>query len=701
MDPIVTLEFFSEIDFLRDLPDLSFLYENANHGFYHEGDLLFKEGEIGDVMYIVTSGHLEIFKENRTLAKRTKGEYIGEMALLGNKIRSASARAITDVKTIEIHEKHFLELLSRNPQAFLPLFQTLAHRWKEDLGIIDSDNIELKKQIQLNKKYSRLLDDTFNEIFILEKDTYRIIQANTKASENLGFTADEMSKTIFSDIFVDLNWEELNLRFANLINKKQVQVSFESESKRKDGTTYPVEIRIQYFELEDPPLIYAIVEDISNKKAMELHIKELAFYDSLTRLPNRNLIKDRFKIMLARAKRAGTKVAILSMDLDNFKTINDSLGHEAGDQILIQIANRFEGTVMRKEDTFGRLGGDDFIILLPNLDDENFAVKMAQRVIDIMKQPLELKGKQFHSNFSIGIALFPDDGSDIETLFKNSDIAMYQAKKSGGHSYQLYNSSMHDKIVSRLALEQDLRKAITNKEFEVYYQPKVNLTTGKIDGLEALIRWHHSGGKNISPAVFIPIAEESRIINMIGEFTFATACRQIREWCQKYGEAVKIGINLSGKEFDQPNLVEKMHEVIKSENIDPKYLEIEVTETAVMTNIQSAIDILEEFRSLGIQISIDDFGAGYTSLGYLKKLPVDTLKIDQSFIRDCTDKSNAAIIQGIITISQKMGFKTIAEGVETQEQHDFLKALECNQFQGYLCSKALPSDEIAKLIWPD
>jgi EAL domain-containing protein (putative c-di-GMP-specific phosphodiesterase class I) len=260
---------------------------------------------------------------------------------------------------------------------------------------------------------------------------------------------------------------------------------------------------------------------------------------------------------------------------------------------------------------------------------------------------------------------------------------------------------MHDKIISRLALEQDLWKAIKNKEFQMYYQPKVNLQTEKIEGLEALIRWHRPDGKHISPAVFIPIAEQSRLIHKLWEWTFETTCGQIQEWCQKYGDAIKIGVNLSGRQFEQPDLVEQVKNIIIAEGIHPKYLEIEVTETAVMTNVQVAIDVLEKFREFGIQISIDDFGSGYTSLGYLKKLPIDTLKIDQSFIRDCTDNSNLAIIQGIITISQKMGFRTIAEGVETQEQHDFLQNLECNQFQGYLCSKALPAQEIERLIWPE
>lgn len=699
MNKETTLEFLEKVDFLKSLPGLDTLSANCKEGFLPKGTFLFKEGDTGEAMYIITSGSLEVFKENRVIANRTNGEYIGEMALLGNKIRSASVRATTDVQTIEISKEYFLNFLSVNPVAFLPLFQTLASRWKEDLKTIDSDNLELKNQIKLNQRFSRLLDDTVNEIFIMKPDTYQIIQANAKASQNLGYTLTELSNIRFNEVFQDLSWGGLNEKFKNLINKKQAQVSFESQNKRKDGSSYPVEVRVQYFEVEGPPLIYAIVEDISDKKAMEAHIIQLAFYDSLTELPNRNLIKDRLDIMLARALRTKTKIAVLFMGLDNFKTVNDSLGHEAGDQFLIQVANRF-GKPLRKEDTFGRLGGDEFMILLPYLKNENFAAKMAQRVLDIMERPVELKGKQFHSNFSIGVAIFPQDGTDIETLFKNSSIAMYQAKESGGHAYRLYETSMHDKIIARLTMEQGLRKALKNKEFELHYQPKVNLKTGEVEGLEALIRWHHPDGKEVSPEVFIPIAEESKIIHMIGEWTFMEACRQIREWQQKFGSAVKVGVNLSGKQFDQPDLVEKINNIIKSEGIDPKYLEIEVTETAIMTNIEEAIDALKQFKESGIQVSIDDFGSGYTSLGYLTKIPINTLKIDQSFIRDCTDSGNMAIIQGIIAISQKMGFQTIAEGVETQEHHDLLKNLGCDQFQGYLYSKALPAKEIVHLIFP-
>ncbi|MBC8286631.1 MAG: EAL domain-containing protein [Nitrospinae bacterium] len=699
MNNKTTLEFLEKVDFLKNLPGLDTLATNCKEEFLPQKAFLFKEGDIGEAMYIITSGSLEVFKENRVIANRTSGEYIGEMALLGNQIRSASARATTDVQAIEIRKEYFLSFLSTNPMAFLPLFQTLTSRWKEDLKNINSDNLELKNQIKLNQRFSLLLDDTVNEIFILNPDTYQIIQANLKSSQNLGYTREELSNTTFNETFQDLSQGELSEKLQNLVKKKQAQVSFENQHKRKDGSNFPVEVRIQYSEIEDPPLIYAIVEDISDRKAMENHIKHLAFYDSLTELPNRNLIKDRLNIMLAQATRTNTKVAILFMGLDNFKNVNDSLGHEAGDQFLVQVANRFEKP-LRKEDTFGRLGGDEFIILFPALKNENFVAKLAQRVLDIMDQPLELKGKQFHSTFSVGVAIFPQDGKDIETLFKNSSIAMYQAKESGGNAYRLYESSMHDKIMSRLTLEQDLRKALKNKEFELHYQPKVSMRTGEIEGLEALIRWNHPDGKEISPAVFIPIAEESQIINKIGEWTFIEACRQIREWQQKYDSAVKIGVNLSGRQFDQPNLVEKINSIIKSEGIDAKYLEIEVTETAIMSNIKEAIEALKQFRELGIHISVDDFGSGYTSLGYLTKLPINTLKIDQSFISGCTDSSNIAIIQGIIAISQKMGFQTIAEGVETREQLNLLKSLGCDQFQGYLFSKPLPAREIVHLIWP-
>lgn len=695
----ITLNFLQKISIFKNLPGLSTLAQSCNDVYLSDGDLLFKEGQTGNTMYIIASGVLEIFKENRVIAQRTVGEHIGEMALLGNKIRSASARASSHVELIEIHENTFMQYLSSHPQAFLPLFQTLSGRWQEDLEHIDSDNLKLKKQIKLNERFSRLLDDTVNEIFILEQDTYRITQANAKASQVRGYASDELTGTRFNDILQNFSWNDLNNSFQNIINGKQAQLSFESKSKKKSGETYPVEVRIQYLDLGDSPLIYAIVEDISDKKAMEIHIKKLAFYDSLTGLPNRNLIKDRLNIMLSSAKRSDKKVGILHMSLDKFKEVNDFLGHAGGDQFLIHVAHRFD-EALRKEDTFGRWGGDEFILLLPGLEDECYAAKMAQRAIDIMEQPVELLGKQFSLNFSIGVVFFPKDGLDIDNLFKNSDIAMYKAKEGGGQAYRMYEESMNKEIIHRLNLEQDLRNAANNNEFEMYYQPKTNLVTDKIEGLEALIRWHRPDGKNVSPAEFIPLAEESRLIHKIGEWTFVSVCKQIHEWHQKFGDCVRIGINLSGKQFEQPGLIENFKSIIKSEKVDPKYLEIEVTETAVMTNIKGAIHILEQFRELGVRISLDDFGSGYTSLGYLKLLPIDTLKIDQSFVSNCMDNSNLAIIQGIIAISQKMGFKTIAEGVETKEQHDFLKKETCDQFQGYLCSKPLPAKEIEKLIWP-
>ena len=698
MSTDITLRFLQSTSIFNNLPGLGTLAQNCNSIYLSKGDLLFKEGQSGNTMYIIASGSLEIFKENRVIAKRSTGEHIGEMALLGDKIRSASVKALSHVELIEIDDKNFLQFLSQHPEAFLTLFQTLSGRWKEDLDNFDSDNLKLKKQIQLNEKLSRLLDDTINEIYILEQSTYRIKQVNAKASQNRVYSQAELSGTLFNEIFEKLSWEEINQRFQNIINGVQAQVSFETQALKKDGGIFPVEVRIQYLAIDDPPMIYAIVEDISTKKALIDHIKKLAFYDTLTGIPNRNLIKDRLNIMLASAKRSNQKVALLHIGLDKFKEVNDSLGHEAGDKFLIQVAKRFDNA-LRKEDTFGRWAGDEFILLLPALENESYAAKMAQRIIDIMKQPVELLDKVFHLNFSIGIVFFPKDGSEIDTLFKYSDIAMYKAKESGGHAFRIYEESMNNEILFRLNLEQELRKAIENNEFEMYYQPKVSLKTGEVEGLEALIRWNRPDGKTISPEVFIPLAEESRLIHLIFDWTFESTCKQIREWCQKYGNCVRIGINLSGKQFEQPDLANKLKTVLNSFEVDTKYLEIEVTETAVMTNIKKAIHILEQLKSLGIQISLDDFGSGYTSLNYLRILPIDTLKIDQSFVRDCMEISNLAIIQGILAISKKMEFKVIAEGVETKEQHDFLKKEACDQFQGYFFSKPLPARDIEELIW--
>ncbi len=688
------MQHLKKVDFLKDLPGLESLAENCQATNLFPNDFLFKEGETGESMFIITEGCLEVIKENRTIALRAEGEYIGEMALLGNQTRSASIKATSNVKAIEIKENVFKSFLISNPEALLPLVKTLALRSKQELEILASDNRELETQKKINKRFNRILDDTVNEIYILDPDTYKVIRANLKASTNLGYPLNKFGNFFFNGLFSDFTWDELNAHIQTLLNNEQAQASFAGQLKRKDGSTYPVEVRIQYLDTEEPAQFFAIVEDITERKTMEDHIKQLAFYDTLTDLPNRNLLKDRMQVMLEHAKRYDKKFAALYMDMDNFKAVNDALGHDAGDQFLKSVTKRLK-ECLRKEDTLGRMSGDEFIILLPNLNDEKDASNLAQKINSIMESPFLIANKEIFSNFSIGVSYYPDDGNDIATLLKNADIAMYRAKEVGGHTYQLFTESMNEKINKRMTMEQNLRQALDNDELKLYYQPKVD-EKGTLSSLEALIRWPQPEGKMISPGVFIPIAEESRIIGLIGKWVIIEACKQIQEWKTKFGRSIKVAVNVSGKQFEQTDLVKDIKEVLETAKIDPSLLEVEVTETAMMRDIDSVISVLDKLKEFGVQSSIDDFGSGYTSLGYLKKFPVHSLKIDQSFIHGFKDKSNQAIIEGIITICKVMGLEVVAEGVETEEQLEYLKTLKCDIYQGYLFYKPLPADEVAK-----
>ncbi len=697
MDKQAIMQHLKKVDFLKELPNLENLAKYCSITSLPPNDFLFKEGDEGKSMFIISEGCLEVLKEDRVIARRTEGEYIGEMALLGNQPRSASIKAVSSIRAIEISGDAFKSFLSANPETLLPLIKTLALRSKEELEILASDNRELVNQKKINKRFNRILDDTVNEIYFLDPNTYKISRANLKASNNLGFTLSELENFYFNGLFSNFTWDDLHKHIQTLLNNEQAQVTFTGELKRKDESTYPVEVRIQYLDTEEPAQFFAIVEDITAQKQMEDHIKQLAFYDTLTELPNRNLIKDRLQHMQAHANRQNYKFAVLFMDMDNFKAVNDNLGHDAGDRLLKSVTKRIK-ECLRNDDTLGRLSGDEFIILVPKIKDEKDASQLAQKINKVMEPPFLISNKEIFSNFSIGISFFPDDGIDTATLLKSADIAMYRAKEMGGQTYQMFTESMNEKINHRMTMEQNLRKALDNDELKLYYQPKVD-KFGAIKGVEALIRWPKPDGKMVSPGVFIPIAEESRVIGLLGRWVIIEACKQIKEWQDKFGQSVKVAVNVSGKQFEQTDLIKDIKEIIATTQIKPEFLEVEVTETAVMKDIDSVINVLEKLKAMGIHSYIDDFGEGYTSLGYLKKFPVRSLKIDQSFIRGYKDKSNKAIIEGIITICKVMGLEMVAEGVETKEQFEYLKSLNCNSYQGYLFHKPMPAEEVTKLIF--
>jgi diguanylate cyclase (GGDEF)-like protein len=428
------------------------------------------------------------------------------------------------------------------------------------------------------------------------------------------------------------------------------------------------------------------------QKRVEYTIRHQASHDQLTGLPNRLLFYDRLSLALANAQRKGDLLAVMFLDLDRFKLVNDTLGHAAGDQLLQLTAQRLRGC-LRQGDTLARWAGDEFTMLFPQLSSTSVAAKIAQKILNVLIEPFNIEQQELYIKASIGIAFAPYDGEDAQTLLKNADAAMYQTKQQGKNNYQTYAPNMNVKARERLVLENNLHKAVERDEFLLYYQPQVNLNTGQIVGVEALIRWQRDGLGLIAPDQFISLAEETGLIISIGEWVLRTACAQSRTWQLAGLPPLRTAVNLSARQFQQGNLVQTIAQVLTQTELEPQYLELEITESIVIQDVDFTISVLQELKKMGIQISIDDFGTGYSSLSSLRYFPVDTLKIDQSFIQNLTtNSSNVAIIKSIIALGHGLNLKVIAEGVETAEQMQFLRSVECDDMQGYFISRPLPPE---------
>jgi len=453
--------------------------------------------------------------------------------------------------------------------------------------------------------------------------------------------------------------------------------------------------------LDQNGIMYGVVlvfHDVSETKKMAHKMTYLAEHDFLTDLPNRLLLTDRITQALNSAQRRHVKAALMFLDIDHFKKINDTLGHEIGDILLKQLSRRLQAC-LRTSDTISRQGGDEFIILLPEIADDYAPAEIAEKLLATTVKIFSIDSHELNISLSIGIAIYPDDGTNAEMLTKNADTAMYHAKGAGRNNYQFFANEMTQRVAEQLSLENSLQKAISNQEFKLVYQPKVSLTTGKIIGVEALLRWQHPDWGLISPDRFIPVAEDSGLIKRIGNWVLHEACTQNVAW-QKIGlPALPVAVNLSVVELRQPNFLQQVTRTLLQTGMEPQLLELEVTESIAIQGMADAIEWLNKLRNMGVKLSIDDFGTGYSSLSYLKRLPVDTIKIDKSFVRDITtDPYDAAIIKAIISMSHSLKLNVIAEGVETTEQLSFLQEHECDQMQGYLFSRPIPADEIVNLL---
>jgi diguanylate cyclase (GGDEF)-like protein len=425
----------------------------------------------------------------------------------------------------------------------------------------------------------------------------------------------------------------------------------------------------------------------------EEDLYRLAHYDPLTQLPNRLLFIDRLKQMIELSKRHNSQCAVLFIDLDHFKMINDSLGHTFGDEVLKIIADRLKES-LRTSDTVARLGGDEFIVIITDIKENSDIVSIIEQIIANVSEPIFIEDQKLHSTLSIGASLYPNDGENVDILLRNADAAMYKAKSIGRNTYQFYTSDITAEVYEHLTMETQLRQALKNNELTLYYQPQIDANRSIVTGYEALIRWNHHEMGMISPAKFIPLAEKSDLIIALGAFVLQQACQQAVVWNHKTERSHHVSINISMRQLQQSSFTQQVKDILAHTHCLPQWIEFEVTEGYVMHNPKQAIKTLQSIHDLGIKIAVDDFGTGYSSLIYLKRLPIDTLKIDQSFVRDLlTDADDRAITQTIISLAQNMGLGIIAEGVEEYAQQEFLLAHKCHDIQGFYYSAALPADE--------
>ena len=542
-------------------------------------------------------------------------------------------------------------------------------------------------------RFGHLMDHSWHEIYIFESQTLNIVLANQGALDNLGYNKQAIRKKKFSDLLANIESDDFICLAKPLLDGTQSIIIFETEISRKNGSSYPVEVRLQLSHSEVPPVFFANVQDITERKKTESRLTFLANFDALTKLPNRSLFLDRLNVAVETSKRTDKLLAVIFLDLDGFKAVNDTLGHSVGDQLIKEVGQRLLACV-RKSDTVARLGGDEFTVLLTNLDNFQGVEHVAEKILEQVSKPFDIAGQKVNTTPSLGITLCPlDDNDDADSLLKQADSAMYQAKAKGKNNYVFYHAALAREALHKTELENALKHALENDEFELYYQPRVKLETREIIGAESLLRWTHPHFGSVSPVEFIPLLESNGLIKQVGAWVLKTACKQLAQWLSCCGH-LRISINVSARQFEHANFSQALNEVIAETGVPATNIEIEITEGFLLANTQSAAKALNKLKQTGVTISLDDFGTGYSSLSYLKQLPIDILKIDRSFVMDLNHSADsAAIVDAIIGLSKSLGLKVTAEGIEEEAQAAFLAQRDCHEGQGYYFGRPMPAAE--------
>ncbi len=560
------------------------------------------------------------------------------------------------------------------------------------IGVV-RDLTEQREAEQGLQLAERVFESSIEGILVTDAEG-RVVRVNDAFCEITGYDREEVLGEKASILKSGRHDDEFFERMWHaLLNEGKWQG--EVWNRRKNGEVFPEWLSINAIVDEEGAVSHyvAVFDDISEKKAAEERIERLAYYDPLTELPNRLTFRGRLEQAMASLERGGGRVAILYIDLDRFKNINDTLGHSIGDQLLRHAAERLLGSV-RRNDTVARLGGDEFVVMLTGLHRDDEVTPIAEKILHEMAEPFQLEGHEVFVTTSIGIAFFPSDAEGMEDLVKNADTAMYHAKESGRNNYQFYRAEMNATAMDRLVMESNLRRALERGEFRLHYQPQLNLRSGEVVGVECLIRWQHPERGLVSPVEFIPMLEETGLIVSVGAWVLREACEQQVAWSES-GIKLRMAVNLSPHQFAQSILLDTIAEVVEQSGIEPDMLELEITEGSLMKDAEASARTLARLKVMGIRLSVDDFGTGYSSLSYLKRFPIDTLKIDSSFVRDVTtDPDDAAIAGTVIAMGHSLNLNVLAEGVEEREQLAFLQGHGCDEMQGYYFSRPLPASEL-------
>ena len=578
-----------------------------------------------------------------------------------------------------------------HPGAFTTLMASV-----EDLNGAKRDSA----LIEAETRFRSIFENAIEGIFQTTEDGH-YLAANPALARIYGYeTPDQLMAgltNIASQLYVDPTRRDEFLKA--LAEDDQVQ-NFESQVYRRDGSIIWISESCRAVRNMEGDLLYfeGLVEDITTRKTAEEQLIHDALHDALTGLPNRTLLQDRLGHAIEIARRESSTLAVMFIDLDRFKNVNDSLGHDAGDSLLVTVTSRLKDC-MRRSDTIARLGGDEFVVILSDFAAASEVAEVAEKIVAQVMEPMTLKGHEVHVGASIGIALYPQDGEDVTSLMKGADTAMYRAKNAGRSTFRFFDAKVDGEAVERLKLEAALRRAIENREFELFYQPKIQLNGTGLAGAEALIRWNSPERGLVPPDMFIPLAEETGLIIAIGDWVLSEACRQLADWQKRGLPPVRIAVNVSARQFMDERFCDRVAGLLKSFELDPSMLEVELTESTVMADPEKAVLQLQRLREIGLAVSVDDFGTGYSSLSYLKKLPLNTIKIDRSFVRHLdTESDNAAIVRAILGLGMALGMTAIAEGVETLGEEQHLQDAGCQVAQGFKYSKPIPANDFEEWL---